>query len=294
MDDIRKIYVSETKQNYFVTAKETNIVSLWSIDEKSHYLTIETNLDDGGERLLVLDLDIPIIITGNYFGGVNAYNGFTGECLWKRADLTNVRKLVEMPGNNAQFFGIGFSYGTFLIVDVYTGETKETLSDIYKLVFSRFNPLALAIPNEEADDNRPMLVDTKDWMIQWDCEDQSIYVLDAAFSKDHLVISWLGGDVQCYTLEGKKRWTISNANGQFGQIRWNDELKLWMGIYNLTVEEEQDMLLVGFDANGETKVKKILKNPGDAYFFTDGTHIVTARGEVIEAATGKTVWKFTI
>ncbi|MFS0782778.1 hypothetical protein [Bacillus sp. 1P06AnD] len=292
MEDIHRIYVSRTKQNYFVTTKSINTVQLWSIEDRSHFLTIETNLDDGAERMLVLDLDIPIIVTGNYYGGVHAYNGFTGECLWKRADLTNVQKLVEMPGDHGAYFGIGFSYGTFLIIDVNTGETKESLTDIFKLSFSRFNPIALAIPNEEADDKRPMLVSTDDWIIQWDCDEESIFVLDAAFSRDHVMISWLGGPLQCYTLEGKKKWTISNKNGHFIQVRWNDGLKMWIGLYSMTANESPDLLLVGFDNMGETKLKKLVESPGDAYLFSDGTHLVTAKGQVIETSSGRVVWTY--
>lgn len=294
---IRHIASPRSDSDVFATARFENEVTVWSIRERRALATIDTVMDFGGERLAVLgEPDVRVVAGVWERHGICAYD-LAGELVWQRKDLKKPQVLKPVFGEST--LAAALEARPLHVLARATGETVATVRDTWDVETSPYAPLA--VTSRGGTPMRFTLRDTDDWSVIWKAKlEPFLVVADYAFSEDALLLKcWgePGEDVSrycrlvCLDLEnGGERWRwVADRGTAPDAMAWNRNAGAWVVVEG---EDHRPHRLVTFDPDGRRGDELKLEQYAAVEFLTGGSLLVTSHGELLEAPSGRLVWRF--
>jgi hypothetical protein len=286
--DIRQIALPRTGENFFATAESEKIVTIWSFQQRTRVRTLSTILDFGGDRLGLVSIHKPIVVSGSWRKGAAGYDGNTGGILWARRDLKKIQQVRDVSDNSLALIGIGVHGGAYHIVSAHTGEDWLKLQKVTEVYASAYEPSYLLV---DSDNTIRLSFGFRSRFI-WKRPLLSFAVLHAAFSPQHLAYSEANGSAYCVDFHGKELWKFQPEPGNhITRIACNSEGQQWLAIsWNFRHGGPKRLLAINTDGNSGLLAD--IGNCLEAEFSAGGNCIITSAGEVISAQTGNSVWRF--
>lgn len=284
MYTIRHIFASEKSNNLFVTAEYDEKVTIWSLKNKTKINEIKTNLDFGGERVLIIEEPNPIVITGSYDKyGVTAYNALNGKKLWERKDLKKNQFLTIIKEGNKERIGVGFDKKPFELLELETGKTLKKYEDVSK-IFKK-NESSVAILKMQ---NKLKIINLKN--------DENVFENEISF--ENLILKKDG-----YILNTQYSIISFNNNNQceweykvpknhiIHKLSWNEKTSSCLFVM-WNYEEGGSKILGKIDKKGCIFEKNQIGEIWEQYFMDSGKLIITSNGEVLSTEDLNIKWKF--
>jgi hypothetical protein len=169
------------------------------------------------------------------------------------------------------------------VVDALSGETSATLRGVGEMLGG--SKVSLHVHRSQS----VRLVSTEHaW--NWSIDLASFAMLDAAFSPDEVAFSEAGGNVRCFALTGKPRWTWEPGTGMHAvQMAWEASSSNWLAVVSPD-ERGGPWRLVRLSRNGQAG--RAVELGGEEHeFLGRGEYVVSSDGRVREP-NGQVHWQF--
>ena len=285
---IEQIAVTRLGEDLFATGEFDTNVSVWSVAARSCVTRLATILDFGGERLAITSSRSPIVATGSWTRGINAYECSVGKRIWSRFQIRNVQQVCDLSEPSNPRLGVVTEGGFFRVLDGLTGETKLKIGYFERVFPSNFGDLYLGISGQHV-----QLASLNDAAPMWKRKLESFAVLHAAFSTNLVTYAEAAGSVHCCDFSGREVWKVVPASGEHVRsLAWNPESRKWLALSHRYESGSTEFQLFEIDESGDFRSTITVEAGSDAKFFSSGRYIVTAAGSVIYAISGSTVWRF--
>jgi hypothetical protein len=284
MYSIRHIDIPKSNQDLFVTAEFEKRVSLWSLEKMEKISDINTTLDFGGNRLVLIPTyKEPIVITGAYARyGVSAYN-LNGNKLWERKDLKKPQYIKFLKIGGEECVGIGFDEKPFHILNVHTGDTIKLYKGVRKIFTNQDDKLWITVSNTDI-----KLIDTDKEVERWS---KNTNILSVGFSEEKILIN-TSYSLICYDNNGNENWRNNCPDEHIiHNVSWNTRRKYWLFIL-WNYEDGGPKYLCKLDENGSLISKEELGEIWEYAFTDNGQLLITSDGKVLDTHDLKVVWKF--
>jgi hypothetical protein len=281
---IRHIDIPKTSLDLFVTAEFEKKVSLWSLEKMKKIGDIDTTLDFGGSRLVLIPTDKePIVVTGAYTRyGVSAYN-LDGKKIWERKDLKKSQYIKSLKSSGELCLGIGFDEKPFHFLNVNTGDTIKLYKGVRQIFTNQDDTLWITVSDRDI-----KLIDTDKEVERWS---KNTDILSAGFSDEKILIN-ISHSLISYDKIGNENWRYNCPEEHIiHNVCWDTKRKYWLFIlWNYINGGPKYLCKV--DENGSLISKEELGEIWEYAFSGDGQLLITSDGEVIDTHNLRVVWKF--
>lgn len=284
MYSIRHIDIPKMSQDLFVTAEFVKRVSIWSLEKMEKIADVDTTLDSGGSRLVLIPTDKePIVVTGAYVRyGVSAYS-LNGKKLWERKDLKKPQYIKFLKNAGEVCVGIGFDGKPFHILNVDTGDTIKLYKGVRNIFTNRDDTSWITVSNTDI-----KLIDMDNEVERWS---RNTAILSVGFSKEKILIN-TSYTLICYDHIGNENWRYNCPDEHIiHNVCWNTRRKCWLFILWNNINGGPKYLCK-VDENGSLISKEELGEIWEYAFSGDGQLLITSDGEVIDTHNLRVVWKF--
>lgn len=263
-----------TSQTYIATAEGDSLVKIfdWDLNLKSELNTIFTT---GGERFS-LHTYKEIIVCGNYYSGLVAYN-LEGNIIWVNKSIKKIQKLNCSKFQKKLLYALTET-NHFFAIDLETGEILDKRSKIYNYFELDKDTFAFSYKHNlvyEKDTLKIILFKEAEYTILNTCQ----------FDNEIIVISKIYQPLFAKDIKGGNIWSSTLSGGyRFYLMRRIKETNFFSGIARFSEPSYERKFLVIIDfTNGKIIEKRELESDLISFGYSiDGTQLFCSNGTIID------------